>query len=278
KDLSRFSRAKKAVKKRTKELDAGAAHLRAKLSGHLGPDFEQVISLRRMQMRVKIFLRRSLLGDYDHEEGESAAENTGIAKVVANKGGLVCKLRLRGTTLCFVSCHLQAHEGQNHLARRNASCAEILQGARLGDRRIVDVDSQFHHVFWLGDMNYRINLGLGLQPEEQHARVLDLVEASNWPKLWEADELLRELRAGHLLAGFHTEPPAFAPTFKGVRGETAGYSAKRIPSYTDRILWKSLPGHASNLELLQFVSFPEITSSDHKPIHAAFSVRLTPQV
>ncbi|CAN0369194.1 unnamed protein product, partial [Scytosiphon promiscuus] len=86
----------------------------------------------------------------------------------------------------------------------------------------------------------------------------DLVEASNWPKLWEADELLRELRAGHLLAGFHTEPPAFAPTFKGVRGETTGYSAKRIPSYTDRILWKSLPGHASNLELLQFVSFPEV--------------------
>lgn len=31
-----------AVKKRTKELDAGAAHLRSMLSGHLGPDFEQV--------------------------------------------------------------------------------------------------------------------------------------------------------------------------------------------------------------------------------------------
>ena len=30
-----------------------------------------------------------------------------IARVVANKGGLVCKLRLKGTTLCFVSCHLQ---------------------------------------------------------------------------------------------------------------------------------------------------------------------------
>lgn len=55
-----------------------------------------------------------------------------------------------------------------------------------------------------------------------------------------------------------TEPPAFAPTFKGIRGETTGYSSKRIPSYTDRILWKSLPGHAPNLELLQFVSFPEV--------------------
>eukprot|EP00903_Cladosiphon_okamuranus_P016984 g15656.t1 len=278
KDLGRFGRARKAVKKRTKEMDAGAAHLRAKLSGHLGPDFEQVISLRRMQMRVKVFLRRSLLDVYDHEERESAAENTGIGKVVANKGGLVCKLRLRGTTLCFVSCHLQAHEGQNHLARRNSSCAEILQGARLGDRRFVDVDSQFHHVFWLGDMNYRINFGLGMQPEEQHARVTALVEASNWPSLWEADELLRELRAGRLLTGFRTEPPAFAPTFKGIRGATSGYSTKRIPSYTDRILWKSLPGHAPNLELLEFVSFPEITSSDHKPIHAAFSVKLTPEV
>ncbi|CBN79626.1 conserved unknown protein [Ectocarpus siliculosus] len=267
KDLSRFGRARKAVKKRTKEMDAGAAHLRSMLSGHLGPDFEQVISLRRMQMRVKIFLRRSLLDVYDHEEGESAAENTGIGKVVANKGGLVCKLRLRGTTLCFVSCHLQAHEGQNHLARRNSSCAEILQGARLGDRRMVDVDSQFHHVFWLGDMNYRINLGLGLQPEEQHARVSALVEASDWPRLWEADELLKELRAGRLLAGF-----------QGIRGETSGYSAKRIPSYTDRILWKSLPGHAANLDLLKFTSFPEITSSDHKPIHAAFVVKLTPEV
>lgn len=38
---------------------------------------EQVISLRRMQMRVKVFLRRSLLDVYDHEEGEVTGENTG---------------------------------------------------------------------------------------------------------------------------------------------------------------------------------------------------------
>lgn len=37
---------------------------------------------------------------------------------------------------------------------------------------------------------------------QQHARVTALVEASDWPKLWEADELMRELRAGHLLTGF----------------------------------------------------------------------------
>lgn len=55
-----------------------------------------------------------------------------------------------------------------------------------------------------------------------------------------------------------TEPPAFAPTFKTFRGKEEGYSTKRVPSYTDRILWKSLPGHAPNLDLLEFDSFPQV--------------------
>jgi hypothetical protein len=49
----------------------------------------------------------------------------------------VCKIKVRGTTLCFISCHLQAHEGADHRARRTASCAEILSGARLGTNRRV---------------------------------------------------------------------------------------------------------------------------------------------
>ena len=32
---------------------------------------------------------------------------------------------------------------------------EILGGARSGDERF-DVTEQFHHVFWMGDMNYRL--------------------------------------------------------------------------------------------------------------------------
>jgi hypothetical protein len=59
------------------------------------------------------------------------------SQIVANKGGLVCKIKVRGTTLCFISCHLQAHEGADHRARRTASCAEILSGARLGNNRRV---------------------------------------------------------------------------------------------------------------------------------------------
>lgn len=37
---------------------------------------------------------------------------------------------------------------------------------------------------------------------QQYARVMDLVRERSWTKLWEGDELLRELKAGRLLTGF----------------------------------------------------------------------------
>lgn len=47
-----------------------------------------------------------------------------------------------------------------------------------------------------------------------------------------------------------------------IRGYEEEYSTKRVPSYTDRILWKSLPGHAPNLDLLGFSSFPEVSRGE----------------
>ncbi|CAM9879346.1 unnamed protein product, partial [Phaeothamnion confervicola] len=217
--------------------------------------------------------RRSLLEEYDPEEKEVAAENTGIGKVVANKGGLACKIKLRGTTLCFVSCHLQAHAGAAHLDRRNKSCAEILQGARLGPRRRLDLDAQFHHVFVFGDMNYRIDFGMSF--EEQQCHVLRLIKHGDWEALLRGDELTKELLAQRLLVGFTAAVPAFPPTFKIMRGCPGEYNEKRIPSWTDRVLYKSLPGASANLEMLEFASCPEVLTSDHTPVRAAFSVALS---
>ena len=63
---------------------------------------------------------------------EHSEENTGIAHVVANKGGQVVKFALYGHNICFISSHLTAHEGAEFLVKRNESVAEILNGARVG--------------------------------------------------------------------------------------------------------------------------------------------------
>lgn len=53
------------------------------------------------------------------------------------------------------------------------------------------------------------------------------------------------------------------------------YNLQRMPSYTDRVLTKSLGGFADNLELRQFESCEDVLSSDHKPVRAFFELQTT---
>jgi hypothetical protein len=56
------------------------------------------------------------------------------------------------------------------------------------------------------------------------------------------------------------------------------YNLKRVPSWCDRILWKSLPGHQHRLSLISHESAERVTSSDHKPVAALFSLTPAPLV
>jgi hypothetical protein len=125
---------------------------------------------------------------------------------------------------------------------------------------------------------------------------VELVGRRDWQQLLQYDELTRELRAGRVLCGFTALTPAFAPTFKRVRdaslahtdltglasessdGEAGAsyYSPKRMPSYTDRVLYKSLPGFAPRLQELAFESLECVSSSDHKPVRASFRLGVLP--
>lgn len=42
--------------------------------------------------------------------------------------------------------------------RRNQNFHDILKGLNLGQKSVFDLTNQFHHVFWFGDLNYRIAL------------------------------------------------------------------------------------------------------------------------
>lgn len=214
---------------------------------------------------------------------EKVVEATGLGGVVGNKGGCVVKFELYGTSLCFVSCHLAAHEGKKFLNRRNADVVEILYNARIGGRSL-DVASQFHHCFWMGDLNYRTDLaivdGNEDRPHEEHfAQVQAMVEKGEFAKLYAADQLQDEMKKQEVLVGWQEARINFPPTFKLTKGQVElKYNPKRVPSYTDRILWKSLPLRDKDLRCTGFSSIPEITSSDHKPVRATFEWQRPPQL
>ena len=107
--------------------------------------------------------------------------------------------------------------------------------------------------------------------------VRKLVEKEDWETLRGYDELSREVEEARVLCDWTPLPCNFAPTFKVERDQTIEkYNPKRLPSYTDRMLVRSMPGFKDNLAHAEFTSCPEFTSSDHKPIRGLFEINPTP--
>ena len=108
--------------------------------------------------------------------------------------------------------------------------AEILNGIRLGRQWNIDVDRQFHHCFWMGDLNYRIDLGItsgedvGAETPAKSARVHELISAGRIDELLLSDQLKYAQKTGAAFVGFTEAPITFQPTFKV--GREAGYHYK----------------------------------------------------
>eukprot|EP00300_Choanocystis_sp_HF-7_P011280 c17388_g1_i1.p1 GENE.c17388_g1_i1~~c17388_g1_i1.p1 ORF type:complete len:386 (+),score=78.54 c17388_g1_i1:169-1158(+) len=145
------------------------------------------------------------------------------------------------------------------------------------------------HVFWFGDMNYRIDLDYkpGQKPEktkiesddffEAFEAVCRKVKAKKYRELLEFDQLTQEHMIGNVLSGFQLAPVDFAPTFKVTRQIELGhmtYNDQRIPSWCDRVLWKSMPALEDNIRLVSFQSVPVVRTSDHIPVQARFDIKV----
>jgi hypothetical protein len=129
----------------------------------------------------------------------------------------------------------------------------------------LDAVSRFDAVFWMGDLNYRV--------DASRRNVDHLVSLGMLDECLLHDELRRELHANRVFRGFDEGPIEFPPTYKYDLGCDIYDSSEkmRVPSWTDRILWKKAP----DLVLLErYDSCREVRTSDHRPVFAHFLVRI----
>ncbi|GAB0489410.1 hypothetical protein MMPV_000629 [Pyropia vietnamensis] len=132
--------------------------------------------------------------------------------------------------------------------------------------RLVEADA----LFWLGDLNYRIDL-----PAQT---VLDCIAKRDWATLRNADQLTASRAMGAVFRGFSEGVLDFAPTYKhATYGE--GYAlheeggVKRTPAWCDRILWRSRDASGmSGRVVLHAYRRHEVLSSDHRPVSATFTL------
>mmetsp|Transcript_7990 Transcript_7990/g.18560 ORF Transcript_7990/g.18560 Transcript_7990/m.18560 type:complete len:543 (-) Transcript_7990:266-1894(-) len=198
-------------------------------------------------------------------------EETGLGGFLANKGGLALSFWIGDTSLCFVCSHLAAH--QSNIDRRNSDTAHIIEGICLTKDQLRPLTHQFTHVFWVGDLNYRIDL------EREACEAL--IHANAWDQLREHDQLLKVQREEKAFWTFKEGPLNFAPTYQHIPGMPAdpatglrAYDPKkaRVPSWTDRVLWQSFPDTDMTLQPGSYTSSPSLCTSDHSPVGAIFQL------
>ncbi len=110
---------------------------------------------------------------------------------------------------------------------------------------------QFHHIFWLGDLNYRVdwqpNPGEIIKHEDKptkelHDEFVNEVMESKYSRLLKHDQLRVAMINESSFLGFTEAPIKFPPTFKVERMKGTVYLNQRLPAWCDRILWRSAHG------------------------------------
>jgi inositol polyphosphate 5-phosphatase INPP5B/F len=249
--------------------------------------------------RYTLVMQKSMVGlllcvfvRSDHEARvkgvHASAVGVGVLGMGGNKGGVSIRLQYYDSTLCFVCSHLAAH--RENVTGRNSDYANIFQKTSfdIGEDAIRDVIrsgsflsnwtigsssvglADHDMVFWLGDLNYRIDESM---PTET---VLYMSEKGQLDELRALDQLNVERKAGRVFENFNEGYLSFPPTYKYQPG-TDVYDQRpdkklRAPAWCDRILWRAQedPAHA---EQLSYGRSETPNVSDHKAVYSV--LRLT---
>ncbi|XP_031564275.1 phosphatidylinositol 3,4,5-trisphosphate 5-phosphatase 2-like isoform X3 [Actinia tenebrosa] len=204
---------------------------------------------------------------------QQSSVKTGLANALGNKGAVGISFMFSATSLCFINCHLAARS--TRVLRRNQNYHDILKGLNLGQKNVFDLTNQFNHVFWFGDLNYRIDL--------QVMDVLENIKTNNLSKMREYDQLKQEIQKGNVFVGFKEEQINFLPTYRHKRGgkEYVWEKTKRsgilinVPSWCDRVLCHSFPD--TKIACTSYGCTENIRTSDHWPVFSTFDVGIVSQ-
>lgn len=196
------------------------------------------------------------------------------------KGAVSIAFRFFGTSFMFTNCHFPAHE--NRLKdrvdeyQRVINSIDLPKDLKLLKPRYLSNDStaRFDCVFFMGDLNFRLEQ----RSFDETIHILEDIFQQKEPtyeSLTLHDELLKVMESGQAFHGFDEGQIKFPPTFKFL-AQTNKYDrqTKRVPSYTDRILFRSK--RQRHIQCLTYDWLPHLMSSDHKPVYCLFDVLVRP--
>uniref|UniRef100_A0A914H3N1 Inositol polyphosphate-related phosphatase domain-containing protein n=1 Tax=Globodera rostochiensis TaxID=31243 RepID=A0A914H3N1_GLORO len=128
---------------------------------------------------------------------------------------------------------------------------------------------EYANVFWFGDLNFRVHRVADVEKIARSFEQKTFWRPSDFVHILAHDELSAERQKG-LFEGFCEGIIRFPPTHKFLIG-TNLYVPNRMPSYTDRVLFRSLSSDSSQyLVPIRYDCVWDVTCSDHKPVYCTF--------
>lgn len=233
--------------------------------------YRMLVKERLSEIKIHCYVRTELI-DQIHHIGH-CTEATGIGGVIGNKGGTAIAFYIGTMSFCFINTHMAAH--QEKTAQRNNDFKSVVKGIRNISGEHGDALHHYHHVFWMGDLNYRLDYGdqgdKRTPDLDQFDEMVQMITDEKYEELFQYDQLAREMNACRVFFGFQEGVYNFKPTFKRKRGDEGdSYTPQRSPAWCDRILWRTYPSY--DIKQLELGSVEEFKTSDHKPVYSIFSI------
>ncbi|KAK9760208.1 hypothetical protein K7432_016027, partial [Basidiobolus ranarum] len=248
----------------------------------LGPQYVLVKTETMVALHLAVFVWKECKHWIKAKHSGQVA--TGIGGVIANKGGVGISLLFGTTSFLFINSHFTAHE--HKVVERNYDYRRIEKELRLDgyiptDEKAAFASDRFDYTFWFGDLNYRV--------AEKRSVIDTKLREGDLKYLHAREQLMIERQNGNVFNGFEEGPVNFPPTYKfdvvphspsslspDDNGEQFSgsdiydsSSKARIPSWTDRVLYK---GKGGKVKVDQYTSIMNMRGSDHKPVVGIFSV------
>ncbi|KAL8141799.1 hypothetical protein V2J09_014831 [Rumex salicifolius] len=211
------------------------------------PKYVRIVSKQMVGIYVSIWVRRKLRGHITNLKVSPVG--VGLMGYMGNKGSVSVSMSLYQSQICFVCSHLTSGHKDGDEQRRNADVYEILRRTRFTS--VLDTTDQprtipcHDQIFWLGDLNYRLNMS-----DEE---IRKLVFSKKWDELINSDQLMEQIRTGHVFDGWKEGLINFPPTYK--------YEIN-----SDRYVGTGIKQ--------QFYRRADLRMSDHRPVSSMFCLEI----
>lgn len=246
----------------------------------LGPNHVLLHSCSLGSLHLALFIRRDLIWFCSTPEESLYNSRSMPTNMIKTKGAISIAFRFFGTSFMFTNCHFPAHENKLRDRideyQRIINSIDLPKNLKLLKPRYLSQDStaRFDCVFFMGDLNFR----LANRTFDETIQILEDIFQSGEPSyeaLTQNDELQKVMESQQAFHGFEENQIKFPPTYKFL-AQTNKYDrqTKRVPSYTDRILFRSK--RQRHIQCLIYDWLPQLLSSDHKPVYSVFDVLIRP--